>query len=184
MGHNQRYAPNSVRRRQCPEPSRCSPTLAPFREEGKERTARHCPRDTNNLGTELAMKAMRQARLELSGGSTPDQLKPLYTTRDALPPAGSPHVRPPHPPCALRRSRSCSPSPWQSARSPPRQRRWTAPAPPRTSCTCPRRRPWPRTSCAPLGTSCRRSGSTFSRPTTGTCRIASGRTCATPRPSC
>ena len=36
----------------------------------------HCQRDTNNHGTELAMKAVRQARLELSGGSTPDQLKP------------------------------------------------------------------------------------------------------------
>ena len=28
-------------------------------------------------GTELAMKVVRQARLELSGGSTPDQLRPL-----------------------------------------------------------------------------------------------------------
>ena len=37
-----------------------------------------CPdkRDKNNHGTELAMKVMRQARLELSGGSTPDQLRP------------------------------------------------------------------------------------------------------------
>ena len=45
------------------------------RREGT-RTAKHCPRDTHNHGTELAMKVVRQARLELSGGSTPDQLTP------------------------------------------------------------------------------------------------------------
>ena len=37
----------------------------------------HCPRDTHNQGTELAMKVVKQARLELSGGSTPDLLNPL-----------------------------------------------------------------------------------------------------------
>ena len=52
------------------------PDSYPIQGGGKERTAKHCPRDTNNHGTELAMKAVRQARLELSGGSTPDQLKP------------------------------------------------------------------------------------------------------------
>ena len=45
------------------------------RREGT-RTASHCPRDTHNHGTELAMKVVRQARLELSGGSTPDLLRP------------------------------------------------------------------------------------------------------------
>ena len=34
------------------------------------------PRDTHNQGTEMAMKAVRQARLELSGGSTPDLWRP------------------------------------------------------------------------------------------------------------
>ena len=33
-------------------------------------------RDTDNHGTEMAMKVVRQARLELSGGSTPYQLRP------------------------------------------------------------------------------------------------------------
>ena len=45
------------------------------RREGT-RTAKHCPRDTHNQGTELAMKVVRQERLELSGGSTPDLLRP------------------------------------------------------------------------------------------------------------
>ena len=45
------------------------------RREGT-RTAKHCPRDTHNHGTELAMKVVRQARLELNGGSTPDLLRP------------------------------------------------------------------------------------------------------------
>ena len=40
------------------------------------RAAKHCLRDTDNHGTEKAMKVVRQARLELSGGSTPDQLRP------------------------------------------------------------------------------------------------------------
>ena len=39
----------------------------------------HCPRDMHNHGTELAMKVVRQARLELSGGSTPDLLRPRDT---------------------------------------------------------------------------------------------------------
>ena len=52
------------------------PDSYPIQGGGKERTAKHCLRDTNNHGTELATKAVRQARLELSGGSTPDQLKP------------------------------------------------------------------------------------------------------------
>ena len=43
---------------------------------GGARTALHCPSDTHNHGTELAMKVVRQARLELSGGSTPDLLRP------------------------------------------------------------------------------------------------------------
>ena len=34
------------------------------------------------------MKAVRQARLELSGGSTPDQLKPRPSPPPPLPPAG------------------------------------------------------------------------------------------------
>ena len=37
----------------------------------------HCLSDTHNHGTELAMKVVRQARLELSGGSTPDLLRPF-----------------------------------------------------------------------------------------------------------
>ena len=69
-------APNSVQRRQSPEPCRSSPTLTPFRAERRDKTAKHCPRDTHNHGTELAMKVLRQARLELSGGSTPDLLRP------------------------------------------------------------------------------------------------------------
>ena len=36
MGHIKRYAPTSVRRRQCPEPCRSSPTLTPFRDEGRD----------------------------------------------------------------------------------------------------------------------------------------------------
>ena len=36
---------------------------------------KHCPRDAHNNGTEMAMKVVRQARLEHSGGSTPDQLR-------------------------------------------------------------------------------------------------------------
>ena len=56
------------------------PDSYPIQGGGKEQTAKHCLRDTNNHGTELAMKAVRQARLELSGGSTPDQLKPLRKT--------------------------------------------------------------------------------------------------------
>ena len=40
------------------------------------RPALHCPSDTHNQGTELAMKVVRQAQLELSGGSTPDLLRP------------------------------------------------------------------------------------------------------------
>ena len=46
------------------------------RREGT-RTAMPCPRDTHNQGTEMAMKVVRQAQLELSGGSTPDLLRPL-----------------------------------------------------------------------------------------------------------
>ena len=76
VGHIKRYALNSVRRRQSPEPCRSSPTLTPSRAEGRDKTAKHCQRDKNNHGTELAMKVVRQARLELSGGSTPDQLRP------------------------------------------------------------------------------------------------------------
>ena len=45
------------------------------RREGT-RTAKHCPSDTHNQGPEMAMKVVRQARLELSGGSTPDLLRP------------------------------------------------------------------------------------------------------------
>ena len=44
------------------------PDSYPIQGGGKERTAKHCQRDTNNHGTELAMKAVRQARLVLSGG--------------------------------------------------------------------------------------------------------------------
>ena len=55
---------------------RSSPTLTPFRAEGRDKTAKHCLRDKYNHGTKLAMKVVRQARLELSGGSTPDQLRP------------------------------------------------------------------------------------------------------------
>ena len=47
------------------------------RREGT-RTAKHSPSDTHNHGAELAMKVVRQARLELSGGSTPDQLRPFW----------------------------------------------------------------------------------------------------------
>ena len=36
----------------------------------------HPPPPTHNQGTEMAMKVVRQARLELSGGSTPDLLRP------------------------------------------------------------------------------------------------------------
>ena len=54
------------------------------RREGT-RTATHCPSDTHNHGTELAMKVVRQARLELSGGSTPDLLRPpLFKTRNPM----------------------------------------------------------------------------------------------------
>ena len=59
------------------------PDSYPIQGGGKERTAKHCPCDTNNHGTELAMKVVRQARLELSGGSTPDQLKPPTHRRHA-----------------------------------------------------------------------------------------------------
>ena len=76
VGHIKRYAPNSVQGRQSLEPYRSSPTLTPFRAEGRDKTAKYCPRDTHNHGTELAMKVVRQARLELSGGSTPGQLGP------------------------------------------------------------------------------------------------------------
>ena len=51
---------------------------------GGTRTASHCLSDTHNQGTELAMKVVRQARLELSGGSTPDLLRPLPLGRDCL----------------------------------------------------------------------------------------------------
>ena len=78
VGHIKRYAPNSVRRRQSPEPCRSSLTLTPSRAEGRDKTAKHCLRDKNNHGTELAMKVVRQAWLELSGGSTPDQLRPNF----------------------------------------------------------------------------------------------------------
>eukprot|EP00670_Eutreptiella_braarudii_P020395 CAMPEP_0174352534 /NCGR_PEP_ID=MMETSP0811_2-20130205/10970_1 /TAXON_ID=73025 ORGANISM="Eutreptiella gymnastica-like, Strain CCMP1594" /NCGR_SAMPLE_ID=MMETSP0811_2 /ASSEMBLY_ACC=CAM_ASM_000667 /LENGTH=85 /DNA_ID=CAMNT_0015482685 /DNA_START=345 /DNA_END=600 /DNA_ORIENTATION=+ len=50
--------------------------LFPIQGRGKGRTAKHCLRDTDNHGTEKAMKVVRQARLELSGGSTPDLLRP------------------------------------------------------------------------------------------------------------
>ena len=52
------------------------PPPPPSQGGGKGRTAKHCLRDTNNHGTEMAMKVVRQARLELSGGSTPDLLSP------------------------------------------------------------------------------------------------------------
>ena len=55
----------------------------PGRREGT-RTALHCPSDTHNQGTELAMKVVRQARLELSGRSTPDQLRPPFVTATPL----------------------------------------------------------------------------------------------------
>ena len=44
------------KRRQSPEPCRGSPTLTPFRAERRDKTALHCPSDTHNQGTELAMK--------------------------------------------------------------------------------------------------------------------------------
>ena len=50
-------------------------TLAPPPPREGTRTAMHCPRDTHNHGTELAMKVVRQAWLEPSGGSTPDLLR-------------------------------------------------------------------------------------------------------------
>ena len=59
-----------------PPPCRSSPTLTPFRAEGRDKTAKHCLRDKYKHGTEAAIKVVRQARLELSGGSTPDQLRP------------------------------------------------------------------------------------------------------------
>ena len=57
-------------------------------QRGGTRTAKHCPSDTHNQGTELAMKVVRQARLELSGGSTPDLLRPPY--RPSPPPSPPP----------------------------------------------------------------------------------------------
>ena len=61
------------------------------------RTALHCPSDTHNQGTELALKVVRQARLELSGGSTPDLLRPppppaprLQNAAISQPPSSSP----------------------------------------------------------------------------------------------
>ena len=61
----------------------------------------HCPRDTNNQGSELAMKVVRQARLELSGGSTPDQLRPPQSGSGKPPPPPK-GTRSPLPPKAPR----------------------------------------------------------------------------------
>ena len=72
VGNIKRYAPNSVQRRHSPETCRRSPTLTPFSADGREKIAKQCPRDTHNHGTELAMKVVKEARLELSGGSTSD----------------------------------------------------------------------------------------------------------------
>ena len=51
-----------------------------------------CLRDTHNHGIELAMKVVRQARLELSGGSTPDLLRPKNILIQAVPGEGSVHT--------------------------------------------------------------------------------------------
>ena len=50
------------------------------------------PLFAHNQGTELAMKVVRQARLELSGGSTPDLLRPLCAS-SALHKHGDPSAR-------------------------------------------------------------------------------------------
>ena len=68
-----RDAPNSARR---PGDDAPNPTddRQPLPDSGRSGccTGWHCPRDTNTCGTEMATKAVRQARLELSGGSAPD----------------------------------------------------------------------------------------------------------------
>ena len=74
------------------------------------RTAKHCPSDTHNQGTELAMKVVRQARLELSGGSTPDLLRPHSFPRS---PPGPP------PPFQCPGSQNSSRLPPGSSRHPP-----------------------------------------------------------------
>ena len=71
------YAPNSVQKGDKAQNPVEAAQLLPHsgRREGT-RTAVHCPSDTHNQGTETATKVVRQARLELSGGSTPDRLRP------------------------------------------------------------------------------------------------------------
>ena len=46
----------------------------------------------------MAMKVVRQARLELSGGSTPDQLRPPTDPPNPPPPSPLPEPPPPMPP--------------------------------------------------------------------------------------
>ena len=71
------YAPNSVPKGdKAQDPVEAAQLLPHSGRRGGTRTALHCPSDTHNQGTELAMKVVRQARLELSGGSTPDLLRP------------------------------------------------------------------------------------------------------------
>ena len=48
------------------------PDSYPIQGRGKGRTAKHCLRDTDNHGSQKAMKVVRQAWLEVRGGSTPD----------------------------------------------------------------------------------------------------------------
>ena len=69
--------PNSVRKGdKAQNPVEAAELLPHSGRRGGTRTALHCPSDTHNQGTEMAMKVVRQARLELSGGSTPDLLRP------------------------------------------------------------------------------------------------------------
>ena len=59
-------------------PRTLSTTASPSPIQGGEgSTLRRTVNDTNTNGTELAMKAVRQAGLELSGGSTPDLFEAL-----------------------------------------------------------------------------------------------------------
>ena len=78
----ERYAPNSVRKGdKAQNPVEAAQLLPHSGRRGGTRTATHCPSDTHNQGTEMAMKVVRQGRLELSGGSTPDLLRPVSNGR-------------------------------------------------------------------------------------------------------
>ena len=70
-------APNSVHKGdKAQNPVDAAQLLPHSGRRGGNRTAMHCLSDTHNQGTEMAMKVVRQARLELSGGSKHDLLRP------------------------------------------------------------------------------------------------------------